>query len=87
MPSLAAAKSTPASNLGNIKILQRLTQGITRTHKEAKTQNRIQHKQLNYIKEKDQKKKNKAKKWHVSSRSLVFKCSLNWQQQTGRQEP
>ena len=38
----------------------------------AENQNKLQREQLNYIKEKDVKKKNKAKKWHATSRRLVL---------------
>jgi hypothetical protein len=53
-------------------LLQSLAAGITRTTKETKHQNKIQCKQLDYIKEKDAKKKNKVEKWHPTSQRLVL---------------
>ena len=43
-------------------ILWSLAAGISRTSKEAEHQNKIHREQLDYIKEKDTKKKNKAEK-------------------------
>jgi ABC-type branched-subunit amino acid transport system substrate-binding protein len=48
-------------------LLRSLAAGISHTSEEAKHQNKIQCKQLNYIKEKDAKKKNTAEKWHPTS--------------------
>ncbi len=56
--------------MDTVNIFWSLAAGISCTSKEAKYQ--IQHKQLDYIKEKDTKKKNKAEKWHPTSRRLVL---------------
>ncbi len=56
----------------NADLLQSLTAGIIRTIKEAENQNKIQREQLNYIKLKDAKKKNKVEKWHPTSQHLVL---------------
>jgi hypothetical protein len=53
-------------------LLWSLATGITHTIKEAKNKKKIQCKQLNYIKEKDPKKKNKAEKWHPTSQHHVL---------------
>ncbi len=44
--------------------------------KKAENQHKIQCKQLNFIKEKEAKKKNKAEKWHTTSRRLVLNAAL-----------
>jgi hypothetical protein len=45
---------------------------MSRSSEEAENQNKIQRKQLDFIKEKGAKKKNKAEKWHATSRRLVL---------------
>ncbi len=66
MPSIEAAASLPASTTDTANILWSLAAGISCTSKEAEHQNKIHRKQLDYIKEKDAKKKN-TKKWHPTS--------------------
>jgi hypothetical protein len=66
MPSIEAATSPPSAT-DTADILWPLATGISCTSKEAEHQNKIQHKQLDYIKEKEAKKKNKAEKWHPMS--------------------
>jgi hypothetical protein len=56
-------------------LLWSLAAGISRTSEEAEHQNKIQCKQLNCIKEKDAKKKNKAEKWHPTSQCLVLNAA------------
>jgi hypothetical protein len=56
-------------------LLQSFAAGITHTIEEAKNQNKIQCKQLNYIKEKVAKKKNKAEKWNPTSQCLVINAA------------
>jgi len=68
MPSIKAAASLPASTTDTANILWSLAAGISRTSEEAEHQNKIHREQLDYIKEKDAKKKNKAEKWHLGKR-------------------
>ncbi len=49
--------------------------GISRSTKEAENQNKIQCEQLDCIKEKEAKKKNKVEKWHATSRRLVLNAA------------
>ena len=56
-------------------LLHSITARMSCSYEEAENQNKLQHKQLNYIKEKDAKKKNKAKKWHATSRCLVLNAA------------
>ncbi len=56
-------------------ILRSLAAGISRTSKEAEHQNKLQREQLDYIKAKDAKKKNKAEKWYPTSRRLVLNAA------------
>jgi hypothetical protein len=72
LPSIATAGTLPASLEDTAAILWSLVAGISRTSEEAENQNRFQRKQLDYIKAKDAKKKNKAEKWHPTSRHLVI---------------
>jgi hypothetical protein len=58
--------------MNTTNLYQSLATGITRTTKEAVYQNEIQREQLDYIKEKDAKKKNKAEKRHHTSQRLVL---------------
>jgi hypothetical protein len=67
LPSLKSTSAIPPSMMDTADLLRSLATDITRTTKEAENQNRIQHKQLDYIKEKNAKKKNKAEKWHSPS--------------------
>ena len=67
MPSIEAATSLPASTTDTADILWSLTAGISGTSEEAEHQNKIHRNQLDYIKEKDAKKKNKAGKWYPTS--------------------
>ena len=72
-PSIKAATTIPPSAMDNADILWSIAAGISCTSKEAKHQNKIQCKQLNYIKEKDAKKNNKAKKCNPQ---VVALCSM-----------
>jgi hypothetical protein len=76
LPSVAMAGSLPASSEDTAAILRSLAAGISRTSEEAENQNKLQRKQLDYIKAKDVKKKNKAEKWHPTSRRLVLNAAL-----------
>jgi hypothetical protein len=67
LPSIATAGTLPASSEDTAAILQSLAAGISCTSKEAENQNKLQREQLDYIKAKDVKKKNKAEKWHATS--------------------
>jgi len=75
MPSIKAAASLPASTTNTADILWSLAAGITCTSEEAEHQNKIHHEQLDYIKEKDAKKNNKAEKWHPTSRCLMLNAA------------
>ncbi len=67
LPSVATVSAHPPSSTDTADILRSFAAGISRTSKEAKNQNKLQREQLNYIKAKDAKKKNKAEKWHPTS--------------------
>ena len=67
MPSIEASASLPASTTDTAILLWSLAAGFYCTSEEAKHQNKIHSKQLDYIKQKDAKKKNKAEKWHPTS--------------------
>jgi hypothetical protein len=75
LPSLESASAVPPSATDTTNLLQSLAAGITRTIKEAKHQNKIQCKQLDYIKEKDARKKNKAETWHHTSQHLMLNAA------------
>jgi hypothetical protein len=78
LQSLELASAVPPSTTDTTNLLQSLAAGITRTTKEAKLQNKIQCKQLDYIKEKYVRKKNKAEKWHHMSQCIVLNsASIN----------
>ena len=62
LPSLSTASATPASMADTFDIHCSIAAGISCSYKEAENQNKLQCKQLDYIKEKVAKKKNKAKK-------------------------
>jgi hypothetical protein len=72
LPNLKLASAIPPYTMDTTNLLQSLAAGITHTAKEAKHQNKIQCKHLDYIKEKDARKKNKVEKWHHTSRCLVL---------------
>jgi hypothetical protein len=76
LPSVATACTLPASSEDTAAILRSLAAGISHTSEEAENQNRLQRKQLDYIKAKDAKKKNKAEKWHPTSRCFVINAAL-----------
>ena len=67
LPSLSAAAAVPVSAMDTADLLRLIVAGMSRSSKEAENQNKIQHKQLDFIKEKEAKKKNKAEKWHARS--------------------
>ncbi len=48
-------------------VLRSLAAGISCTSEEAEHQNKIHREQIDYIMEKDAKKKNKVEKWHPTS--------------------
>ncbi len=78
LPSLELASAVPPSTTDTTDLLQSLATGITRTTEEAKHQNKIQRKQLDYLKEKDARKKNKAEKWHhICQRLVLNTASIN----------
>ncbi len=72
LSSVMTAGTLPASSEDTAAILRSLAAGISCTSKEVENQNKLQRKQLDYIKAKDAKKKNKAEKWHPTSRRLVI---------------
>jgi hypothetical protein len=76
LPSIATVSTHPPSSTDTANILLSLVAGISGTSEEAEHQNKLQRKQLNYIKAKDAKKKNKAEKWHPTSRRLVLNAAL-----------
>ncbi len=75
LPGIATAGTLPASSEDTATILQSLAAGISRTSEEAENQNKLQREQLDYIKAKDAKKKNKAEKWHATSQCLVLNAA------------
>jgi hypothetical protein len=74
--SVATTSTHPPSLTDTANILRSLTASISCTSEEAEHQNKLQRKQLDYIKAKDAKKKNKAEKWHPTSRRLVLNAAL-----------
>ena len=50
-------------------------EGMTRYSEKAENQNRLQRKQLDFIKDKEAKKKNKAEKWRTTSHHLVLNAT------------
>ena len=56
-------------------LLRSIAAGMSRSSEEAKNQNKIQCKQLDFMKDKKAKKKNKAEKWHTTSRRLVLNAA------------
>jgi hypothetical protein len=56
-------------------VLRSLAAGISCTSEEAEHQNKIHREQIDYIMEKDAKKKNKVEKWHPTSRRLVLNAA------------
>ena len=56
-------------------LLRSIAARMSRSSKEAENQNKIQRKQLNFIKEKEAKKKNKVEKWHATSQRLVLNAA------------
>ncbi len=69
-PSTPRDSTSPSAD-----ILRMLSAGIARTHKEAAAQNSLHREQLDFIKEKESKKKNKWEKWHESSKRLVLNAA------------
>jgi hypothetical protein len=57
-------------------LLRSIAAEMSRSSKEAENQNKIQREQLDFIKEKEAKKKNKAEKWNARSRRLVLNAVL-----------
>jgi hypothetical protein len=60
---------------GTSDVFRSLAAGITRSHEEAEHQNRLHREQLDFIKDKEAKKKNKYEKWHDTSRRLVLNAA------------
>jgi hypothetical protein len=75
LPGVTTAGTFPTSSEDTAAILRSLAAGISRTSEEAENQNKIQREQLDYLKVKDAKKKNKAEKWHPTSRRLVINAA------------
>jgi hypothetical protein len=75
LPGVATACTFPASSEDTAAILQSIAAGISCTSEEAENQNKIQREQLDYLKAKDAKKKNKAEKWHTTSLRLVLNAA------------
>jgi hypothetical protein len=75
LPSLATAAAVPASVEDTADLLRSIAARKSRSTKEAQNQNKIQREQLDFIKEKEAKKKNKAEKWHATSRRLVLNAA------------
>ncbi len=48
---------------------------MSRSSEEAENQNKIQREQLDFIKEKEARKKNEAEKWHATTRRLVLNAA------------
>jgi hypothetical protein len=62
LPSLSAAAAVPASTEDTTDLLRLIVAGMSCSKEEAENQNKIQCEQLDFIKEKEAKKKNKAEK-------------------------
>jgi hypothetical protein len=75
LPSLSAAAAVPASTEDTANLLCSIAAGMSCSTEEAENQNKIQREQLDFIKEKEVKKKNKAEKWHPTSRRLVLNAA------------
>ena len=71
-PSTSAPTGLPT---GTSDVFKSLAAGITRTSEEAEHQNRLHREQLDFIKDKEAKKKNKYEKWHETSRLLVLNAA------------
>jgi hypothetical protein len=72
LDTAAAAAVNPVETVDALRLL-----GVTMAHssKAAAAQNVTQHEQLDYLKEKDKKKNDKAKKWHSLSQCLVLNAA------------
>jgi hypothetical protein len=75
LPTLKQAAALPANANDTVDVLRQLGATMARSSKAAKAQNATQRKQLDYMKEKDKKKKDKAEKWHGPSRRLVLNAA------------
>ena len=74
-PTLKAAAAAPVDPAETMDILRQLGVTMACSSKAAEAQNATQQKQLAYLKEKDKKKKDKAKKWHGLSQCLVLNAA------------
>ena len=71
-PTTTAPAGLPT---GTSEIFKSLAVGITCSHEEAKNQNCHHREQLDFIKDKEAKKKNKYKTWHKTSCCLVLNAA------------
>jgi hypothetical protein len=81
-PILKSAAAAPVDPAKTVDELRQLGATMARSSKAAEAQNAAQQEQLAYLKEKDNKKKDKAEKWHGLSRCLVLNAAS-----TGTQVP
>jgi hypothetical protein len=72
LPTLDAAAAAPVNQAETVDVLRLLGTTMMRSSKAAEAQDATQRKQLDYSKEKDKKKKDKAKKWHGLNQCLVL---------------
>jgi hypothetical protein len=72
LPTLEQAAALPANANNTVDVLPQLGATMAPSSKAAEAQNATQRKQLDYMKEKNKKKKDKAEKWHGPSHCLVL---------------
>jgi hypothetical protein len=75
LPTLDAAAAAPVNPAETVNVLRLLGATMVCSSKSAEAQNATQCKQLEYLKETDKKKKNKAEKWHGLSQRLVLNAA------------
>jgi hypothetical protein len=75
LPTLDTAAAAPVDPAETVNVLRLLGATMACSSKVAEAQNAIQHKQLDFLKEKVKKKKDKAEKWHGLSQHLVLNAA------------
>jgi hypothetical protein len=75
LPTLNAASASQVNPAKTVDVLRQLGASMAHSSKAAEAQNATQCKQLDYLKEKDKKKKDKAEKWHGLSWRLVLNAA------------
>jgi hypothetical protein len=83
LPTLDAAAASSVDPAETVDILRQPSASMVHSSKAAEAQNATHCKQLEYLKEKDKKKKDKAEKWHGLSQHLILNtASTNGQLST-----